>query len=368
MTLRSIFRRIKRFLKPKRKLRFTRHGRYFFGLSIAIGLAAMNTGNNLLYLVLAWMFSMIMASGALSEVTMRSLIIRRHIRGNIFANRPFLIEISLTNTKNRLASYSIEIEDLVKKQSLGQICYFLKIPPGRTQQTSYRHLIPTRGIHRITTFRVSTKFPFNFFKKSVDIRAQSEFVVLPEVYPVSISKAKTRSTGFSNNRFRGRSGDFYGLRQYRHGDDPRDIHWRSTAKTGNIVIREWEEEAQRKITILCDNHLEEKASKEKLENFEMLISHAASLAKAYIAAGYSVQLICRNDFLPHGSGPTHLLRILRTLALLESCPRDNLWHCSIESREQKILVDNALVASYQRSGYQRESYVRIEKSMKRNVA
>src|SRR5262249_6748159 len=167
-----------RLWRRRRRLRVSREGKYFIVITLGVGLAALNTGNNLLFLLLGWMCSVIVASGVLSEHSLRGLAVARQQPARIHAGRPFLMGISLKNAKSRLPSLSIEIEDLVVAEPEGhrkaarpldKKCYFLKIPAGRTQSTSYRHTFSRRGLYRFAGFRVSTKFPFALFRKSRDV-------------------------------------------------------------------------------------------------------------------------------------------------------------------------------------------------------
>src|ERR1041384_4290983 len=64
-------------LRPPRRLSFTREGRIIVILSVGVGFAAINTGNNLLYLLLGWLLSFIIASGILSEMTLKRLTVER---------------------------------------------------------------------------------------------------------------------------------------------------------------------------------------------------------------------------------------------------------------------------------------------------
>src|SRR5262245_1763645 len=64
-------------LRPPRRLSFTREGRIIVILSVGVGFAAINTGNNLLYLLLGWLLSFIIASGILSELTLKRLTVER---------------------------------------------------------------------------------------------------------------------------------------------------------------------------------------------------------------------------------------------------------------------------------------------------
>src|SRR5258706_10410947 len=99
--------------RPPRRLSFTREGRIIVFLSVGIGFAAVNTGNNLLYLLLGWALSFIVASGVLSERNLRGLAVRRRPPPQVHAGQPFLMEISVENAKPKQASFSIEIEDLL---------------------------------------------------------------------------------------------------------------------------------------------------------------------------------------------------------------------------------------------------------------
>lgn len=325
-------------LRRRRRLKFTRDGRYFVAITIGIGLAAVNTGNNLLYLLLGWLLSVIMASGILSDTNMRRIFVRRRPPGRVFANRPFLMEIAVENRKKVLSSFSIEVEDLVGGKPLDKKCYFLKVPPGRTQKTSYRHTFSSRGIHTLDGFRVGSKFPFALFRKARDADCETEVLVYPAVYPVPPPAPRARAIGETAVNRVGRRGEFFGLREYRDGDDRRDIHWRSTARTGRMLVREYEEEAQRRATIVCDNALPADADDEATLALERAISLAASLAQTYVKLGYAVRLVTRGEMLPFAAGQAQLSRVLETLALLATVTDDVPFAASVDPRSESILV------------------------------
>ena len=338
MRLLTLPRRLLRWLRPPRRLKFTREGRYFVAITIGIGLAAINTGNNLLYLLLGWLLSLIVASGVLSELAMRGLKIRRAPPQHIHANRPFLMDISVENKKRRLASYSIEVEDLLNGSPIDKKCYFLKIPAGRTQRTSYRHTFHRRGRYTFTGFRLATRFPFALFRKSRDVAESGEAIVFPEVKPVTVPAPIARQQGETLAAQLGRRGEFFGLREYRDGDDRHDIHWRSTARTGRLLVREYEQESHRRATILCDNSLPEHASNDAKRALEEAIILAASLAQAYLRKAYSVRLIARGVGVPFAPGEAQLLRILRTLALLDTVSDDVPFSSAVDRRADSVLV------------------------------
>jgi uncharacterized protein (DUF58 family) len=315
--------RLRRWLRPPRTLKTTREGKYFIGITIGVGFAAINTGNNLLYLLLGMMLSLIIASGILSEMSLRSLEVTRRPPARVHARTPLLIGIGLKNKKRRFPSFSVEVEDLIDDRPLDKKCYFLKLPAGRQQDTSYRHSFPRRGRYVFTAFRISTKFPFALFRKSRRVEVASEVIVYPQLVPVARTEPPRAHASGDQARGRfGRRGEFASLREWREGDDPRDIHWRSTARKGRSMVREYEDESARRVSLFLDNALpggaacQDEALRESLERS---ISLAASLSTDYLERGYTVRVVVRGDRdtpAPWLDAPAQLPQLYRQLALL----------------------------------------------------
>ena len=309
--------RLRRKLRPPRQLTFTREGKYFVALTFGIGFAAINTGNNLLYLLLGMMLALIVGSGVLSELSLSRLAVDRRVPDRIFAGHPFLMGIALTNPKQRLPSFSIEVEEDVAQGKLEKKCYFLKVPAGRTQLTSYRHTFERRGLFSFTGFKVSTRFPFTFFRKSRHVACAGEVVVFPAVHAVTPPGGHTSVASERHTYRLDRRGDFYALREYQEGDDPRDIHWRQSAKQARMMVRQHEDLKGRRIAVFLDNiQREEVLAPSDLDRQERAVSLAASLAVHYIQKGYTVALVTRGTGVRPGAGQGHLTRLLRELALV----------------------------------------------------
>jgi uncharacterized protein (DUF58 family) len=320
--------RLRRWFRPPRRLSFTREGRIIVFMSVAVGFAAINTGNNLLYLLLGWLLSFIIASGILSEQTLRRLTVERRPPPRIFAGEPFLMEVVIKNGKAKRASYSIEVEDLQGRTPLDKRCYFLKIPEAKSQRTSYRHTFVKRGLFTLTGYRLATKFPFALFRKSRDVEAPLEILVYPAriAVPRPPPRALTRGDAIADRL--GRRGEFFGLRERRVGDDRRDIHWKSSARTGRLLVREYEDELARRVVIAVDNALPQEvreavedgaltpAQEAQVNAVERGISMAASLAAAYLEVGWTVELVARDASVAPGTGRMHEAKIARALALL----------------------------------------------------
>jgi uncharacterized protein (DUF58 family) len=343
-------------LRPPRRLSFTREGRLIVVLSVGVGFAAINTGNNLLYLLLGWLLSFIIASGLLSEMTLKRLVVERRPPPRVFAGEPFLMEVAIKNEKPRRSSFSIEVEDLVGTTPLDKRCYFLKIPAAKSQRTSYRHTFARRGLYTLTGYRVATKFPFALFRKSRDVSAPLEVLVYPARVAVSRPAPRTPTRGETTAHRRGRRGEFFGLREHRVGDDRRDVHWRSSARSGRLMVREYEDEHARRLVIAVDNALPEAAREAACDGaltpalelsvaaVERAISVAASLAASYLELGWTVELCARGCHIPAGSGRPHEAKIARALALLPYAA-DTEAFAVLPPRVESVLVVPRTVAA-----------------------
>ena len=344
-----VWKRLRRRMRPPRRLSFTREGRIIVVLSVGVGFAAINTGNNLLYLLLGWLLSFIIASGILSEITLKKLVVERRPPPRVFAGEPFLMEVVISNGKDNRASFSIEVEDLVGTTPIDKRCYFLKIPAAKTQRTSYRHTFARRGLYTLTGYRVATKFPFALFRKSRDVDAPLDVLVYPARVAVPRPPPKTTSRGDAMADRLGRRGEFFGLRERRAGDDRRDIHWRSSARTGRLLVREYEDERARKVVIGVDNALPAAvrevvtdgaltpAAEAQVSAVERAISVAASLAASYLEVGWTVELCARGCHVPAGMGRIHEARITRALALLPYVG-DDVAFAPLPPRVESVLV------------------------------
>lgn len=312
----SLRARFRRWFRPPRKFRLTREGKWFIGATLVLGFAAVNGGINLLFLMFGMLLCLLVANGVLSEAAMRRLEVHRHLPAAIHAGSPFLMGIAVRNRKSRIATFSLEVEDLASDgKPIDRRCFFLKIPAGRMQETSYRRTLPRRGIHHLAGLRLSTRFPFGLLRRSIDTEAPAELLVYPALIPVSDPAlgGGLAQLGERERPARARSGDFHGLRELRPGDDPRDIHWRTTARRGRAFVREFEEETGRNIVVALQTGAEEQTD----ENFETAVSYAASLALTLLRRNFRVGLLAGGASVSPGVGPQQAGNILRCLALVD---------------------------------------------------
>ncbi len=301
------------------RFQITRLGWYFIGISLALGAAALRTSNNLLFLVLGTLLGTLLLNGVLESWNLRGLRISRRSPHRATQYVPFLMEITLVNDKRILSAHGIEVVDVLETGPLDKRCYFLRVGPRDHQTTSYRHAFVRRGNQTFVGCVLSTSFPFGLIRRSRFIPAASRLLVHPSARPIRADEQGTIDHWTAAlTPVPARWGSPRGLRKYRPGDDPSSIHHKASAHLGTLVVREMEEESNRRIVLLLDNALNPDVQESYLtaaESVEQIIGQAVTLTQRFIQAGFLVALADRERRLDFGSGPRHMDRALDFLSL-----------------------------------------------------
>ncbi|HEY8042256.1 MAG TPA: DUF58 domain-containing protein [Polyangiaceae bacterium] len=309
-------------MRPPRRLKFTREGKFFVGITLGVGFAAINTANNLLYLLLGMLLALIVVSGIMSELSLRDLTVVRRLPLRAQVGRAHLVEIEVFNHKARVPSYAIEVEDLRAGQPADKRCFFLKISPKSAQVAAYRRTPTRRGRDVHVGFRIATRFPFGLFEKSREVPAEGELVIYPAVDPVQLPPPPAgRSPGADHVVGRGHGEEFLGLKLMRDGEDPRDVHWRKTAAVGQMVMRERARETRPDVTITLDVVRQDAARDEWNVAFERRIRDVASRAVAHLKRGDRVSVVTTAGGLARADRSVGADPLLRYLALVEPAPQ-----------------------------------------------
>ncbi len=309
----------RRLTRAPRKLKLTREGKYYLGITLGVGFAAINTGNNLLYLLLGMLLSLIVVSGVMSEMSLRHLTVKRRLPLRAQVGRAHLVEIEVFNHKGRVPSYAIEVEDLRAGQPADKRCFFLKISPASAQVAAYRRTPAKRGRDHHTGFRIATRFPFGLFEKSREVDAPGDLVIYPAVDPIRIpilDGGRRGQVGQASGR--GSGDDIYSVRPMRDGDDPRDIYWRKSTSANTKILRERVCEAQPDVELVIDNVRESGAGETFPVAFERRIREIASRAVAHIKRGETVVVRTTTRQRIRADKNAGADPLLRFLALLDS--------------------------------------------------
>lgn len=298
-----------------RSLRFTREGKWFTAFLFLTGIAAINTGNNLLYLIVAALLSIIIISGIISESTLRGISVNRKLPSRIFKDAATHATIRVSNGKRFLPSFSFNVHEADCDGLAADPLYILKLPAGEGTDRVAKYVFKRRGRFTLIGVKVSTRFPFGLFLKGKREPVRDTVIVYPSIDPSNIDglidRRSFRDEGSSRPE-KGSGAQIHGLRDYSFEDDSRRIHWKSAARQSRLLLKEFEREEGKRISIVFENY-----STVDPALFEGLVDRAASLSDHYLRMGFAVGLKTLGQSLPPSSRADHLWRILHTLALIE---------------------------------------------------
>ncbi len=229
----------------RRTVRVTRVGGIYILLVVAMAFAAVNTGANLLYLVFAMLLAMLLVSGFLSESGLRKLTVTVIPPPPSEAGSVLAVPVTIENRKRFSVSYALRIEP--RKQAGLEIVsggYAPKVGARRTAEARVRVRYTRRGRHVLEHVRISTGFPFGFVRHAWWHRTKVSCLVLPRIGRLHRLPRPSPAGPLSHaTHARGAGEDeFHALREYRAGDNPRRIHWRSSARMARLLVREYRAE------------------------------------------------------------------------------------------------------------------------------
>lgn len=332
----------------------TREGMVYLVVVLVIAVAALNTANNLLFIVLAAMLSAIVVSGIASAAVLRGLELDVDIPQNAYPTRPIAVHVRLSNPRMWMPSFSVTVQTPVEKKKkpgwewkktrfsfprrrrwldlpdytlrrkqmlprppkiLTRPVYFPFLGPQGSAAAQVELVFPRRGQYSQEGFSLSTRFPFSFLAKSRTVALDRELVV----YPALIESEELLDilpliTGEFISFVRGRGSELYRIREYTPDDMARYVDWKATAKTGSLKVREFTREDERRLRIVFDNPEPGKVS---AAAYEHAVSLAATLACHF--TGENVELSFAGS---NYEGSQRLDDFLRHLALVQPLPSE----------------------------------------------
>ena len=350
----------------------TRAGVVYMLITVVIGIAAINTGNNLLYIVVAALLSAILVSGIASALVLRTLELDVHLPEHVFAGRPLLARLLLRNASRWLPSFSIRVvpakrkatkrwrweaytlgvprnrppesqwirlpdrrlrrvSEELEKPILQQSVYFPFLASGQELRADLEMNFPARGRYCEKDFGLATRFPFAFLLKTRRISLAREVIVYPAVEPPEeFVEVLPMVTGEFETFVRGRGYDLYRIREYMPEDSARHVDWKATARTGALKVREFSREDERKLRIVFDNPLPGALTRAL---YERAVHLAASLGWHFYHEDVEI------SYVAPGLEPTpDVFAFLHYLALVEPQEATSVFERLRVSEDYNVIV------------------------------
>lgn len=318
-----------RWIGQRVEYRVSLAGWMYIGTTLLVALAALNTGNNLLFLILACLVSVILMSGILSSISLAGVELKVELPEHIFAAQTVRGTVELKNDKLTLPAFALRVEaEPAKGRTAAAILdtpvYFPYIGRQQTLKQGVPMTFLKRGLHVQEAFRIVTRFPFGFLQKSRRISMQSQAVVYPPVDDTAeLAEIFPGIDGSVESYSKGRGQDLHSLREYVPTDSASHVHWKASARAGALMVREFAREDDCRILLVMDPHPgdAQAAAKASAGNrFERAITMCAGIAWHFYQRNAYLQF--RSAGIETALAPAEdtIFAILRHLALAQPQP------------------------------------------------
>jgi len=211
--------------------------------------------------------------------------------------------------------------------------FYPSIPAGATAELTYEVLAYRRGAHEFPPLDLKSNAPFGFFKKQRQLQIPTRLLVYPEIRPLRhLDLFDYRRAAEIDRPRAGMGMEVLGTRPYQTGDSPRHIHWRSSARSGRLISKEFADEAQPGLTLALDLYAHPfPKTDSKHTPFEWMVKTAVSIAEYGRRAGHPIHIIADDSALPHPAGAVGWYSLLDYMARVQPEGKSKLADVLAES-------------------------------------
>ena len=282
----------------------TGEGVFYLLLVIVVGVATVLSGNNLLVLILSCLLAAMLVSGFVSRLVLSGLQLDVRLPNAVFAQQSFHLSVTLRNLKRRFPSYSIWIAATVdsRRRRRGrtrrkddraadaipgarldlQTIYCPLIGGGGKATVSTPAVFPRRGCFENQVFWLRTKFPFSFVERRARLTPTKEITIYPSVESSpAVNKMIEGLEARQRAHIRGESHDLYRIRPGQSDDGARFVDWKATARTGEVMVREFTRDDRRQVEVVFDPRLPRR-SPQPGEAADALFENAVQQCAAFV--------------------------------------------------------------------------------------
>ena len=298
------------------RVALTAQGLRFILLIGIVGFAAYNNQNNLLYLMTSAGLAGVLIGVVAGLASLRGLAFAGSELPDAYAEVPFREKLLLANSARVFNAFGLAIEPAEPAANESVSIPFLET--GSRGSCRVERLYRCRGRYQGEPVRVATRFPFGFFRVSRKLAAPRDILVFPRIRPIDSALLNASHGGLvPRAQRRGQGDEFFRLREYVPGDHIHHIHWKTSAKLDDMMIRELGEDEEERLCLGFVPVFTPFTNDDDTSEFEHLVSAAASLATHLAKSGLRFRFLAGDLELPPSRSREHTRQILTYLAEVE---------------------------------------------------
>lgn len=240
--------------------------------------------SNPLMLMFALLAGPFIVSGGRTFSMLRGLSVKRVVPPRVMAGEPFSVEVQLKNPKRWVSAWLMTVRDRVdnSREFLNPEILFIRVRTRSTETGRYQLKLSQRGQYKFGPLQVNSRFPLGLVERGLILAESDTILVYPPIGRMSSGwrrRLQTANQLVAHARARVGSfhDDFHRIREYRSGDEPRSIHWRTTARRNELMVREYRESRDRHLIVLLDAWLPDRPTFQQRARLEYAISLAATM-------------------------------------------------------------------------------------------
>ncbi len=303
---------------PGFTLRLTRFGAIFLAGMLFAGLAAVNTGNNALVMMLGIAMGSFVMSGTWSRQVLGKVQVRFEVPRRLHAGTPVTATVTIRNRSRVFPAYGLVVRD----ESGARLVTQPFVEAGGVARREVRIVPPARGWQTFGPWRLDVVLPLGFFVKSKLVGSSVRRLVYPHLRWQGTAMLARASAvqGSPVGVGPGRDGDFRDLREYRVGDERRQIHWKQSARQQRLIVIERNRPFGEPVFVVVDPRLGQDDGPSVYQRFEAMVSQAATVVVNRLQHGVPVGVVVGRTVVRPCHRPDEAEKLLRPLALVRPEP------------------------------------------------
>ena len=357
----------------RNRVMLPREGLMYLIVMIVAFVASLIGRSNMLMLVFSIMAGPFVVNGWVIYSLLKNNRVSRRLPRSVMAGELVSVEVTLENRKRLFSTWLMVVRDQVNRErqrrfldgadeSLEPAVLFASVRPKSSRTACYQLRLGRRGLYQFGPMEVSTRFPLGLVERGYVSDVRSELLVHPQVGQLlpawdespqlatdPVQRAVTRRGVFDD--------EFHHLRDYRAGDNPRDIHWRTSARRNGLMVREFHQSRDRGLLVLIELWQSEQPTQDELDRVELAVSFAATICvhhlkqtrgvhqTLFVAGGESARLNAE-------TGGHMMESMLDCLAMVEAGAAESFSQLAQEAAQAANAVTRLVVITTRPRGYQ----------------
>lgn len=241
-----------------------REGIAYLGIMLVLAVGALLGQRNMPLLLFGMMAGPFVLNGWIVYGMLKGITLIRRAPDRAVAGEFIGVEIEVANGKRLMASHMLEVRDRLNGSTFGKdirdeegCVTFVRVPAKERRVGRYQLRFSKRGLYSLGPMRVSSRFPLGIGERGQLFSDVTELIVHPQIGRLLPSwRRQQKELAESSRRVQARLGlfddEFHRIREFRSDDNPRSIHWRSSARRGQLMVREHQQHRQSDSLVILD--------------------------------------------------------------------------------------------------------------------